>query len=122
VTRIVHFEIPYDDAARAKAFYSDVFEWDVQGWGEEPDYQLATTGTDGPGIDGALYRRRHPDVGILNYVEVPSVDDFVAKVVAAGAELVQERTAIPGVGFSAVFRDPEGNYMGLFESESPNAS
>lgn len=117
--RIVHFEIPYDDAGRAEAFYSSVFGWNIQGWGDEPTYQLMYSGSgeEGePGIDGALYLRRDPDVGIVDYVNVPSVDDYLVRVVDAGAEIVQEKVPIPGVGFSAIFRDPEGNLIGLFES------
>ena len=39
--RVVHFEIPYDDAARARAFYSDVFGWEAM---EMPEmgYTLVT--------------------------------------------------------------------------------
>ena len=27
---VVHFEIPTDDAERAKAFYATVFDWEMQ--------------------------------------------------------------------------------------------
>ncbi|HEY3240637.1 MAG TPA: VOC family protein, partial [Acidimicrobiia bacterium] len=47
MARIVHFELPYDDGARARKFYEEVFGWQVQGWGAMPTYQLATTGSDG---------------------------------------------------------------------------
>ena len=30
--RIIHFELPVEDAKRASKFYGDVFAWDVQGW------------------------------------------------------------------------------------------
>ncbi|MGI8717978.1 MAG: VOC family protein, partial [Lapillicoccus sp.] len=28
--RVVHFEIPHDDAERARSFYREAFGWDVQ--------------------------------------------------------------------------------------------
>ena len=28
--RVVHFEVPYDDADRARGFYGDVFGWQIQ--------------------------------------------------------------------------------------------
>ena len=28
--RVVHFEVPYDDAERARNFYRDVFGWQIQ--------------------------------------------------------------------------------------------
>jgi hypothetical protein len=117
MARIVHFELPYDDGARARKFYEEVFGWLVQGWGEMPTYQLATTGSDGLGIDGALYQRRQPDLGVLVYVAVPDVIDALDRAERAGATVVQPKTQIGGVGYSAVLRDPEGNLLGLFESE-----
>ena len=29
-SRVVHFEVPYDDAERARRFYADVFGWQIQ--------------------------------------------------------------------------------------------
>lgn len=117
MARIVHFELPYDDGKRAREFYETVFNWQIQGWGEMPAYQLATTGTDGMGIDGALYQRQDPDLGILVYVSVPDLLDALARAERAGATVVQPKTQVGGVGWSAVLRDPEGNLLGLFESE-----
>jgi uncharacterized protein len=117
MARIVHFELPYDDAGRARKFYEEVFGWHVQAWGAEPTYQLATTGGDRLGIDGALYQRRQPDLGVLVYVAVPDLVEALARAERAGASVVQPKTLIGGVGWSAVLRDPEGNLLGLFESD-----
>ena len=117
MARIVHFELPYDEAGRARKFYEEVFGWQIQGWGDAPSYQLATTGSDGLGIDGALYQRRTPDLGVLVYVAVPDLLETLAQAERAGASVVQPKTQIGGVGWSAVIRDPEGNMLGLFESE-----
>ena len=117
MSRIVHFELPYDEAGRARKFYEEVFGWQIQGWGDAPAYQLATTGSDGLGIDGALYQRRTPDLGVLIYVAVPDLLETLAQAERAGASLVQPKTQIGGVGWSAVIQDPEGNMLGLFESE-----
>jgi uncharacterized protein len=117
MARIVHFELPYDDAGRARKFYEEVFGWVVQGWGEMPTYQLATTGSEGLGIDGALYQRRAPDLGVLVYVAVPDLLETLAQAERAGATVIQPKTQIGGVGWSAVVQDPEGNMLGLFESE-----
>ena len=44
--RVVHFEIPFDDGARARSFYSELFGWQLQ---DVPgmDYTLVTTGPTG---------------------------------------------------------------------------
>ena len=41
--RVVHFELPFDDEGRAKAFYGDLFGWQMQ---DVPGmaYTLVTTG------------------------------------------------------------------------------
>ena len=41
--RIVHFEIPFDDGDRAKAFYGDVFGWQAQDM-PEMQYTMVMTG------------------------------------------------------------------------------
>ena len=59
--RVVHFEVPYDDGERARAFYSDVFGWAIQ-YVPEFEYNLVQTGpTDDTGMPSRtwLHRRRH---------------------------------------------------------------
>ena len=48
--RVVHFEVPYDDADRARAFYADVFGWAIQPM-PEFEYNFVQTGpTDDNGM------------------------------------------------------------------------
>ena len=57
--RPVHFEIAVENMERAKTFYSTVFGWSFQQYGDDSmPYCLATTGPDGePGINGGLRGR-----------------------------------------------------------------
>ena len=41
--RVVHFEVPYDDADRAQSFYADVFGWNIQPM-PEMQYTIVSTG------------------------------------------------------------------------------
>jgi len=41
--RVVHFEVPYDDAERARAFYGEVFGWKIQPI-PEMSYDIVSTG------------------------------------------------------------------------------
>ena len=41
--RVVHFELPYDDAERAQSFYADVFGWNIQPM-PEMQYTIVSTG------------------------------------------------------------------------------
>ena len=62
--RVVHFEIPYDDGERARRFYREAFDWELQ---EMPgmDYTLVVSGPSGdrgptePGyINGGMLARK----------------------------------------------------------------
>src|SRR5262249_54248258 len=61
--RPMHFEIHAEDLQRASRFYSSVFGWKIEKWGQQ-DYWLIKTGEAGqPGIDGGLLPRRGPAPG-----------------------------------------------------------
>jgi len=120
--RVVHFEIAVDDPDRAAKFYSGVFGWEFTNScaiSDEPqDYWLARTGApDQPGIDGALMHRQ-ADEHIVNTIDVPSVDEFSARVTANGGQIVVPKMAVPGIGYMAYFRDTEGNMFGMMEMDA----
>lgn len=117
--RIVHFELPVEDAKRAAKFYEGVFGWDVQGWEGDEGYWLVTTGKDDdePGIDGGFIDKKLAPA-LVNVIGVDSVDDYLKKAEQAGAKIIREKMEIPNVGFAAYIQDPEGNTVGLFEPVS----
>ena len=51
-------------------------------------------------------------------IGVDDLDAYVARVTAAGCEIVTARTVIPGVGRFANSRDTEGNVVGMFMDDS----
>ena len=126
---VVHFEMPYRDAARAQRFYAAAFGWQMQAMGPEMgDYILATTAladNDAPGaqrgaINGGLFPfkadwpMQHPSVVI-------GVDDIraaMARVAAAGGEVLGEPMPIPGVGDYVSFVDTEGNRHSILQPGS----
>lgn len=115
--RPVHFEIPAHDVARAMKFFSTVFGWSFVGW-EGGDYQLATTGAEGEmGIDGAIAKRANPEQGIVNSINVSSVDEYAAKVTANGGTMIVPKMPVPGMGWIAYFTDTEGNTHGLWQTD-----
>ena len=115
--RPVHFELPVDDQDRATTFYRTVFGWEIQQWEGAP-YWLITSGPDSePGINGAIGRRSENLAVPTLIIEVPDIAAAMTAAEEAGATIVVGKNPIPGVGFSAYFIDPEGNRMGLFESD-----
>lgn len=116
--RVVHFEINADDPERAGRFYANVFGWRIEKWAGPLDYWLVMTGEqDEPGIDGGIKQRSEPQ-GIVNTVDVPSLDEFVQKVTGSGGKVVQPKTVVPGVGYLAYCEDTEGNIFGMMQRDT----
>jgi predicted enzyme related to lactoylglutathione lyase len=122
---VVHFEMPYDDAARMQKFYQAAFGWKMQALGKEMgNYVVAKTGpttadgwpTEIGRINGGFFARtggpdQYPSVVI-------SVDDLNAAmdvVKSAGGEVLGDPFDIPGVGAYVSIRDSEGNRVGMLE-------
>jgi hypothetical protein len=119
MSKIVHFEISVDDAARAARFYEQAFGWQIERWQGPIDYWLVSTGApDDPGVGGALRQRDELASGVVNHVGVDSVDAALERILAAGGEALTPKMPIPGVGFMAYGRDTEGNVLGVFQEDA----
>src|SRR5262245_62144155 len=106
-SRIVHFEIPANEPASLTKFYSSLFGWkfnkaDIP----VPEYWLCDTGSQGPGINGAIMQRQHPQQPWMNYVDVSNIDAAIAKATGLGAQVALPKTEVPGVGAYAAIIDP----------------
>ena len=121
--RVVHFEIPFDDAERARGFYEELFGWQIQ---EMPgmDYTIVSTGPSGeqgptePGYigGGMLSRQQAATSGPVLVVDVDSIDETLQRIGGMGGSTVVGRTPVGEMGFAAYFTDPEGNVVGLWET------
>ena len=116
---VVHFEIPADDVARAKAFYETVFGWTIKAFPMPPgqEYFGVTTRKKGePGIDGGMMKRQMPSQPFTNYVTVKSIDAMNQAVQANGGIVVLPKQEIgKGMGWISAFKDTENNVIGLHE-------
>lgn len=123
MNRVVHFEIPVDDADRARTFYAGAFGWQMNsmpGMG----YTLVTTtepdATGVPaepgGINGGLLLRTGPITAPIVTVEVDDVNEALARVEELGGKVALGRQPVGDMGFSAYFIDPEGNVVGLWQT------
>ena len=121
--KIVHFELNADDPLRAKGFYEKVFNWKIEKSefkriGIQTDYWNITAGSeDEEGIDGGLQKREETSDIVTNYIAVPSIDEFSKKIEANGGTIITPKSPIPGTGYYALFKDTEGNKLGIFESD-----
>ena len=115
--RITHFEICADDLSRAQNFYSKIFGWKFDKWDGPNEYWMAKTGDDKqPEINGGLMKRMpgQPE-GMINYIEVLSVDEFSKKIQSQGGKIYKPKTPIPGVGHFAMCADTEENVFAIIE-------
>jgi predicted enzyme related to lactoylglutathione lyase len=112
---IVWFEIPADKPERAKAFYGKLFGWKIKPFPGMADYLHIDTGGADASPDGAVMKRMHPTHTITNYVTVPSVTKFMAKVQKLGGSICKPKTAVPGMGYFAICQDTENNSFAIWE-------
>jgi predicted enzyme related to lactoylglutathione lyase len=121
--RVVHFEINAVEPDRAARFYADAFGWRARKWEGPMDYWMIITGEEGePGINGGMMKKcEQSPAGTVNTIAVPSVDEYVAKITAAGGKITVPKMAIPTVGYVAYFQDPEGNAFGIMEEDESAA-
>ena len=57
----------------------------------------------------------------LSTIDVSSVDEYVAKIVAHGGTVIAPKMAVPTVGYLAYCKDSEGNMFGIMEANTAAA-
>ncbi|MDV3277202.1 MAG: VOC family protein [Nitrososphaerales archaeon] len=123
--KVVHFEVPASKLKRAQSFYKDVFGWQMSDV-PEMDYTMVTTGpadkngmpTEPGSINGGMMKRTKRFAGPIITIQVDDIDATLEDVKKRGGKAVVKKTPIGQFGFSAYFKDTEGNLMGLFQPAS----
>jgi len=119
---VAWFEIPVVDMERAKMFYEQVFNIQIQvmdfggtvmGWFPNAGDVIGATGSL---IKQESYVPSHK--GILVYFSSTDVQNELDRIETAGGKILQDRTQIsPEHGFMAVFEDTEGNRVALHSKQ-----
>ncbi len=110
---VVHFEIGARNEKKAYQFYTDLFGWKIDAE-KMPGYGLVSNEGD-RSIGGGIFKataEMPPYVTI--YVMVDDLQAYLDKAVKLGGSIVVPPTPIPGVGAFAMFKDLDGNCLGLF--------
>jgi len=123
--RVVHFDVPYDDAERARGFYADVFGWHVQSI-PELGYDIVSTGpvdeqgmpTEPGYVGGGMSQRGEPLSRPVITIAVDDIDATLEKVRGSGGAQVGEKIVVAEMGIAAYFEDSEGNLTGLWQNAS----
>ncbi|MEW6350302.1 MAG: VOC family protein [Thermodesulfobacteriota bacterium] len=114
-----HIEIPADDLKSLQQFYSELFGWNLQKVPGEMDYYIEEQKPEAFGI--GMMQRQAPEHGMVPYVLVEDVARSLEKAVALGATVIMPRTAVPAMGWFAVFMDPQKNAMGIWQTDDKAA-
>jgi hypothetical protein len=110
---ITHIDIPVSDMGTARTFYAGLFGWkieEVPGFEGYPMWQ-APNGLSG----GGLAPRSEGFTQPRSYVEVDSIDDVLRQVEDSGGRTLMGREPISDTSWWAIFEDPFGNQIGLYE-------
>lgn len=118
---VVHFEVIGKDADKLRGYYSELFGWQINA--DNPmNYGIVerddNVNADGVGIGGGVAAGPEGyDGHVTFYVEVPDVEEALAKAQSLGGSRVMGPMEVPGGGPTlGQFRDPEGHMIGLVGS------
>lgn len=115
MSKVNYFEIPAKDPEKVKRFYSSVFDWQMEPWGDK--YWIVTAGDKKEeGIDGAIYLSEKMKT-VLNTISVPDIKEYAERVKAAGGQVMDEPHEVGEWGWHVYFKDPEGTVLGMMESK-----
>ena len=121
-----HFEITFDNLDRVKKFYSSIFGWNYVDFPEMDYTVVRTTEVDknqmpitAGAVNGGFTKKSPARSYPTLVITVQSVDEASSKIKPLGGELIGERLDIGNMGIYQMFKDSEGNILGLFENKAP---
>jgi predicted enzyme related to lactoylglutathione lyase len=116
----VHVELNTPDPEKAKAFYSKLFQWQL----EEVPNPAASDGTYtiikvGTGTGGGIMKQvLGGPLGWLAYVAVDDIHTATQKAEALGGRVMKDVTEVPDMGWLSFIQDPTGAVLGLWKAKS----
>ena len=117
---VIHFEIVGRDGAKLQSYYADLFGWKTNA--DNPmNYGLVdreeNLNADGAGIAGGIGQGPDGYEGhVTFYVEVPDVEEALAKAESLGGTRVMGPEQIMDQVTLGQFTDPEGHLVGLVQA------
>ena len=116
----VHVELNTADPEKAKAFYSKLFQWQLE---DVPNpaapsgsYTLVKVGT---GTGGGIMKQvPGGPSGWLAYVAVDDIHAATEKARSLGGKVMKDVTEVPGMGWLSFIEDPTGAVLGLWKPKT----
>ena len=120
--KVEHFEIPADDADRAKSFYTKVFNWEPNPVPGVEYTRLLTIRVDAGTtsqrpfeVNGAIVKRSKNINGPVVTVSVADMNETLKRIEQEGGKILVGKTEFGDRGYTAYFKDTEGNAIGLWQ-------
>jgi len=116
----VHVELNTSDVEKAKAFYSKLFQWQLE---DVPNTAVPTGEYTmikvGKGTGGGIMKQiPGGPAGWLAYVEVDDIRAATKKAKSLGGEVMKDVTEVMEMGWLSIIQDPTGTVLGLWQSKS----
>jgi predicted enzyme related to lactoylglutathione lyase len=112
----VHVELMTTDADKAKSFYGELFDWQLEdmSMGDGMTYTMINVGE---GTGGGLMKNPMPDApsAWMAYVLVDDLKAATRKAKSLGGTVMKDETEVPGMGSFSIITDPTGAMLGLWE-------
>jgi predicted enzyme related to lactoylglutathione lyase len=112
MARINFVELPTQDVSRSKAFYAEVFGFQMTDFG--PTYASSLTGDVDLGLQGDASEATQAPLAVI---AVADLEATLAAVQARGAQITKPIFAFPG-GRRFQFLDPSGNELAALTLDS----
>ena len=107
---VVHWQTLVRDPGRAASFYAACFGWSIEDRNALGYREVAAA--EG-GIGGGLWPLSDGSPMVQLFVEVPDVEDALARAQTNGAQVIIPKQVLPDGDEMAVVLDPEGIPWGL---------
>ena len=114
----VHIELNTTDHGKAKSFYGDLLDWEL----EDVDMgdMTYTMIKVGEGTGGGIMQ--HPMEGEpsiwIPYVLVDDLEAATAKAEDLGATIIKDNQEVPNMGWFSIIQDPTGGVIGLWKAKT----
>lgn len=80
---------------------------DKEGMSQEPGF-----------INGGMMKREGELKNPIITIDVPDIEKTFDKIVGQGGKIIRKKMDVGDMGYSAYFKDSEGNIMGLWQNKT----
>jgi predicted enzyme related to lactoylglutathione lyase len=115
----VHVELATTDLAKAKAFYTQLFDWKLEDMPVGDGTYTLIRGGDGTG--GGMMQQPRPGAPSAwqAYVAVEDIRAATDHAKTLGATIAIDAMEVPDTGWLSIIIDPTGATLGLWQCKKP---